>query len=90
MPTVGAIGVAAVIVMLAAGNEMHPTELVTVNWYVPAAKPDIVVLVPDPVYPPGFTVQVPAGRPLRAILPVDTLQVGCVIVPGTGDGGVNG
>ena len=52
-------------------------------------------MVPVPVFvtPPGVrvTVQVPVdGNPFRTMLPVDTAQVGCVIVPGTGASGVGG
>ena len=75
-PITGAVGVAAVIVMLAAGNDVQPAEFVTVNWYVPAANPDTVVLVADPVNAPGLIVQEPAGNPLMATLPVETAQVG--------------
>lgn len=49
--------------------------------YVPAASPDIVVLVPDPVVvvPPGVLVkvQVPvAGKPSKTTLPVAIVHVG--------------
>ena len=52
-------------------------------------SPDIVVLVPEPlvVFPPGLrvNVQVPEeGNPLKTTLPVETLQVGCVMVPTVG------
>ena len=62
-------------------TEVHPKSLVTVKVYVPAAIPDIVVVVPVPavVVPPGFLVrvQVPeAGKPLNATLPAATVQVG--------------
>ena len=61
--------------------ELQPSEFVTVKLYVPAAKPDIVVLIPVPVVTtaPGFRVkvQVPlAGNPLIITLPVATAQVG--------------
>jgi hypothetical protein len=57
--------------------------------------PVIVVAVPDPfvVIPPGDLVTVhdtDDGKPLKATLPVDTAQVGCVIVPTTGAVGVDG
>ena len=66
---------------MADATEIHPRLLVTVKVYVPAAIPDIVVVVPVPavVVPPGFLVkvQVPeAGKPLNATLPVAMVQVG--------------
>jgi hypothetical protein len=56
---------------------------------VPAAKPVIVVLEPVPVVvtPSGLRVkvQVPVlGKPVNTILPVATVQVGCVSVPTEG------
>jgi hypothetical protein len=62
---------------------------------VPAARPDIVVLVPVPavVTAPGvrINIQVPLdGKPLSTKLPVDIVQVGCVIVPTTGAAGADG
>ena len=62
-------------------TEIHPKSLVTVKVYVPAASPDIVVVVPVPVVvvPPGVLVkvQVPeAGKPFKTTLPVATVQVG--------------
>ena len=52
-----------------------------------------MVPVPVVVITPGkrVIVQVPvAGKPFRITLPVETMQVGCVIVPVTGAGGVDG
>ncbi len=62
---------------------------------VPAAKPVKLVVVPVPVVvvAPGFVVkvQVPtAGNPDKAILPVATAHVACVIVPMIGADGVVG
>jgi hypothetical protein len=61
---------------------------------VPLGKPVIVVVVPVPVVvPPGLRVNVHvpvAGKPLRATLPVETLQVGCVTVPTEGAAGAFG
>ena len=61
--------------------ETHPDAFVTVNEYVPAESPEIVVLVPLPVtvVPPGLLVivQVPvAGNPFKTTLPVASVQVG--------------
>ena len=59
-----------------------------------AARPLNTPVVPVPVIvaDPGdaVTVQVPAGKPLKATLPVDTEQVGCVMVPMMGAVGVAG
>jgi len=53
-------------------------------------NPVIVVLVVDPVIPPGLMVQFPAGNPLSATLPVANEQVGCAIIPTIGATGVAG
>ena len=50
----------------------------------------MVVLEVFPVIAPGLMVQLPDGKPLNTTLPVDTAQVGCVIVPTTGAVGVAG
>jgi len=50
----------------------------------------MVVLLVLPVIDPGLIVQSPVGKPSSTTLPVATLQVGCVIVPGTGAAGVSG
>ena len=57
---------------------------------MPVAKPEIVVLNVEPAMAPGLRVQLPAGNPLNSTLPVDTEQVGCVMVPTTGVIGVTG
>ena len=62
-------------------------ELVTVKVYDPGANPVTVKVVADPVRLPGLIVQVPDGRPLSTTLPVETVQVGWVIVPTTGAAG---
>jgi hypothetical protein len=92
VPTTGLEGGAgaALIIAFADAGEVHPTELVTVKLYVAAASPEIVVLVVLPVIPPGFIVQLPAGSPLRATLPVARAQVGWVIVPIAGAAGAPG
>jgi hypothetical protein len=61
--------------------------------YVPDGNPVIVTFVPDPVCvtSPGLLVRVhdpEEGKPLRATLPVETVQVGLVIVPTTGTAGI--
>jgi hypothetical protein len=61
-----------------------------VKLYVPAFKPDIVVLTVEPGIAPGFIVQVPVGSPLNTTLPVANAQVGWVIVPTIGAPGVEG
>ena len=83
MPTAGATGVdgCAFITTLPDVTEIHPKSLVTVKVYIPAASPDIVVLVPVPatVVAPGdlVKVQVPeAGKPLKITLPVARAHVG--------------
>jgi hypothetical protein len=50
----------------------------------------MVRLVPVPLIVPGSITQLPDGRPLKSTLPVDTVQVGCVMVPTTGAAGVGG
>jgi hypothetical protein len=64
------------IITLPDAGEIHPAELVTVKLYVPAFKPDIVVLTVEPGIAPGLIVQVPVGSPLKTTLPVATAQVG--------------
>ena len=92
VPTVGADGVAgcALITTLPDATEVHPTELVTVYVYVPATKPEMVVLDVFPVIPPGLIVQLPDGNPVKITLPVANAQVGCVMVPTVGAVGVAG
>ena len=71
-------------VTVAEGGETQPVELVTVKLYEPGVRPVIVLLVVEPVIPPGLIVQVPEGKPLSTTLPVATAQVGWVIVPTEG------
>ena len=54
------------------------------------AKFDSVVVEPVPVIAPGLIVQIPVGKTLNITLPVETAQLGCVIVPTIGDVGVDG
>ena len=49
-----------------------------------------MVVDPVPVSAPGLIVQLPAGKPLNSILPVDTVQVGCVSASATGAVGAPG
>jgi hypothetical protein len=91
--TVGAAGIGGCVVMtiLADAAEVHPSALVTVYMYVPGARPDIVVLVPVPVMPPGFSIHVPVSdKPFKTTLPVATIHVGCIINPNVGANGVAG
>ena len=79
---------------LADAAETQPEALVTVNVYVLAASDEMVVLVPVPVVviPPGerVSVHVPVdGRFESTTLPVETEQVGCVMVPTVGVVGVS-
>jgi hypothetical protein len=72
--------------------EVQFEEFVTANVYVcPAVKPVTVPVVPlELKLPDGLpvTVQLPlAGKPLNSILPVEVVQVGCVIVPTEGADG---
>lgn len=87
----GIIGCVFITTLPEAG-ETHPATA-TVKVYVPAGRPEIVELVPVPVVitPPGdrVIVQIPvAGSPFRTTLPVETEQVGCVIVPIKGAVGI--
>jgi len=50
----------------------------------------MVVVVPVPVIPPGFTVQVPAGSPVSTTLPVAVEQVDWVMTPIVGAVGAPG
>jgi hypothetical protein len=93
VPTTGARGVAgcALITTFTDAAEVHPSELVTVKLYVLIASPETLVLIPVPDIAPGFIVQIPLdGKPLNTTLPVDTAQVGWVIVPTVGAEGVTG
>ena len=75
---------------MADAEEVHPTVLVTVNVRVPDARPEIVVLAPEPEMAPGLIVQLPAGKPLSTTLPVATVHVGCVTAPTITIEGVTG
>jgi len=84
-----------VIVTGPVSDEVQPAEFVTVKVNIPAARFDIVILVPVPVVveEPGkrVMIQLPvAGSPLKITLPVGTVNVGWVIVPITGTEGVGG
>jgi hypothetical protein len=91
VPTKGAGGAAncALITTLAEATEVQPAALATVKIYVPAARPETVVLVPVPfvVTAPGLRVNVHVpvdGNPFNTTLPVATVHVGWVIVPAVG------
>ena len=53
-------------------------------------KPEMVVLAPEPVMPPGLIVHAPVGRPFNITDPVATKHVGCAMVPTVGGVGVAG
>lgn len=96
VPRAGAAGIpgGGLITAAADDNEVHDASE-TVKVYVPCVSPEIIVLVPVPVIvvPPGdlVSVHVPAtGKPLKEILPMDTEQVGWVILLMSGAGGVSG
>jgi len=83
VPIAGAVGVGgcAFITALPDTIEVHPEALVTVNADIPAAIPEIVILVPVPevIVPPGVLVtdHVPvAGSPFKTTLPVAKAHVG--------------
>jgi hypothetical protein len=92
VPTEGVLGIpppSLFIVILVVKEDIQLVLFVTVKVYVPAAKPVIVVLVPVPVVvtPSGLRVKVHVpvlGKPFNTMLPVKTVQVGCVIVPTEG------
>ena len=81
----GTVG-AAFTTTFALAAEVQPVAVsVTVKlWVVAAVRPVSVVVVPDPAIAPGLIVQLPAGRPLKATLPVGVAQVGWVIAPTVG------
>lgn len=93
----GAVGIVgwSLIITLAEGAEAHPDDVETTYVYVPCGILEIVVLIPVPedVTPPGERVNVhepDEGKPFNTTRPVETVQVGWVIVPITGDGNVFG
>jgi hypothetical protein len=89
--TVGAAGMGCeLITTLADAEEIHPAASVTVKLYVPATRPDMVVLAVEPAIAPGLIVQFPAGKPLNTTLPVADKHVGCVINPTNNADGVAG
>jgi hypothetical protein len=97
VPMTGANGVSGWGMMTTCSDagEIHPAALATVNVYVPDVTPVTVRVVPVPLIatPPGERVRVHvpvAGSPLIATLPVESAQVGWVIVPITGAEGVSG
>lgn len=91
-PTKGADGVkgCVLIITFSDATDVHPTELVTVKVCVPAGKSDIVVPAPVPEIELGLMVHVPDGKSFNITLPVETEQVGWVIIPIVGTEGVSG
>ena len=86
VPITGFNGVTSgeLITTSAVGKEIQPTELATVNVYVPVARPLIVVegVLPVVIIPPGLrvSVQVPDGKSLNTTEPVATEQDGWVML----------
>lgn len=84
-PTSGFNGVCGcvLITMFAVASEVQPSELITVNVYVPAVRPLTVndTVLPVVVIPPGLRIKVhvPDGNPLNSTEPVASEQVGCMI-----------
>jgi hypothetical protein len=98
VPTAGAPGVTGCVLTTAVPEEadVHPDEAkVTAKVYVvPAVNRLKFAVAVDPVIvaPPGeaVTVHEEVGSPLKATVPVATVQVGCVIVPTVGAAGTVG
>lgn len=84
----------AVITTAALEADVHPVLFLTVNVYVPAGSPLIVIEEVLPVVEtfPGslVSVQVPDGNPVNFTEPVETEQVGWVIVLIVGAAGITG
>ena len=83
---VGVVGCGFIVTLV--GVELQPAALVTVKLYVPATRPDMVVVTPVPAMAPGLIVQLPAGKLFRITLPVEVEQLGCVTAPSVGGVGV--
>jgi hypothetical protein len=83
VPITGAVGTdgCAIIITFADDPDIQLFALITVKVWVPAGRPDMVVLVPPPIVatPPGVRVRVHVpieGKPLNTTLPVGTEHVG--------------
>jgi len=93
---VGAAGIAgaAFTTTFPVAGEVQPAAFITLNVYVPALSPLMVVdvVLPVVVAAPGFLVivQVPDGNPFNTTEPVVTVQPGCVMLPTCGAVGVDG
>jgi len=57
---------------------------------VPADRPESVAVGPAPVIAPGLMIQLPAGKLFNTTDPVARVQVGWVMAPAVGAGGVSG
>jgi hypothetical protein len=92
VPANGADGVDGCVLITTFNDaaEVHPTELVTVKVRVPGTSPEMVALKPEPAMAPGLITQFPEGKSFNSTLPVETEQVGWVMVPAVGDAGVAG
>lgn len=80
LPNVRMAQLGVVITTLFEGTDVQPAAFLTLNVYVPGARPVTVLEDPVPVMvtPPGFliNVQVPDGKPLNTTEPVGVVQVG--------------
>jgi hypothetical protein len=93
VPNEGAEGAPGVglITTSAEAAEIHPSAFVYVKLYVPEARPERVVVAPEPDILPGLIVHAPvAGNPFNITLLVGSEHVGCVMDPTVGAGGVAG
>jgi len=94
-PITGAVGAdgAGAITASADTADIHPSALVIIKLYVPAARLETVVETPVPLVKtaPGFRVKVHVpvtGKPLSTTLPVETEHVRFVINPIVGADGI--
>ena len=78
VPAAGAPGLEGCefIIISPVAAEVHPEELVTVKFYVPGKRFEIVVPGVFPLTETGLMVQFPDGSPLRSILPVEIVHEG--------------
>jgi hypothetical protein len=91
---VGGLGTGSMTILAVVVADVQPAAFVTEKLYVPAAKPETVVLTVEPVEVIPFGNRVsdhdPDGKPLSVILPVGIKQVGWTTVPTKGVLGLMG